>query len=107
MSESNLAIPDRLLPLAGSIMDADSHDYTPVNHWIEQFGEATRPFAEAHEHSKMPIRRFVSADEAAINAETIGCGSSPLRSHLTFKACWRKFSLGNMESDLKLSLMPD
>ena len=38
--QSNLAIPDCLLPLAGRIMDADSHEYTPVNHWIEQFGDS-------------------------------------------------------------------
>ncbi len=69
--QSNLAIPDCLLTLAGRIMDADSHEYTPVNHWIEQFGEATRPFVEAHEHSKMPIRRFVAADDTPIDADTI------------------------------------
>ena len=71
MNTSNLAIPQCLLPFAGRIMDADSHEYTPVNHWIEQFGEATRPFVEAHEHSKMPIRQFVAADEAEIDAHSI------------------------------------
>ena len=45
MSASNLAIPQCLLPFAGRIMDADAHEYTPVNHWIEQFGEATVSFA--------------------------------------------------------------
>ena len=68
---SNLAIPDCLTPFAGRIMDADSHEYTPVNHWIEQFGEATRPFVEAHENSKMPIRRFVAADDTPIDDDTI------------------------------------
>lgn len=68
---SNLAIPECLLPFAGRIMDADAHEYTPVNHWIEQFGEATRPFVEAHENSKMPIRQFVAADDTALDAETI------------------------------------
>ena len=71
MSDSNLAIPDCLTPLAGRIMDADSHEYTPVNHWIEQFGEATRPFVDAHENSKMPIRRFVAADDTRIDDTTI------------------------------------
>lgn len=71
MTPSNLAIPECLLPFAGRIMDTDSHEYTPVNHWIEQFGEATRPFVDAHEHSKMPIRQFVAADEAEINAHSI------------------------------------
>jgi len=71
MSTSNLAIPECLLPFAGRIMDADAHEYTPVNHWIEQFGEATRPFVEAHEDSKMPIGQFVEADDTAMDADTI------------------------------------
>jgi predicted TIM-barrel fold metal-dependent hydrolase len=68
---TDLAIPDCLLPFAGRIMDVDSHEYTPVNHWIEQFGEATRPFVDAHEHSKMPIRQFVEADDTELDADTI------------------------------------
>jgi hypothetical protein len=71
MSTSNLSIPECLLPFAGRIMDADAHEYTPVNHWIEQFGEATRPFVEAHEDSKMPIGQFVAADDTAMDADTI------------------------------------
>lgn len=71
MTHSNLAIPDCLMPFAGRITDVDSHEYTPVNHWIEQFGEATRPFVEAHEHSKMPIRRFVATDDTPIDADTV------------------------------------
>lgn len=71
MSASNLAIPQCLLPFADRIMDADAHEYTPVNHWIEQFGEATRPFVVAHEDSKMPIGQFVAADDTAMDADTI------------------------------------
>jgi predicted TIM-barrel fold metal-dependent hydrolase len=70
-NQTNLAIPDCIKTFAGRIMDADAHEYTPVNHWIEQFGEATRPFVEAHENSKMPIRQFVAADDTAMDAATI------------------------------------
>jgi predicted TIM-barrel fold metal-dependent hydrolase len=67
----DLAIPDVLKPLAGRIMDADSHEYTPVNLWEEQFGSIVRPFVEAHEHSKMPIRAFVAADDTQIDAASV------------------------------------
>ena len=30
------AIPEVLAPLSGRIMDADSHEYTPSNFWVEQ-----------------------------------------------------------------------
>jgi predicted TIM-barrel fold metal-dependent hydrolase len=69
--ETAFALPDVLKPLAGQIMDADSHEYTPVNLWEDQFGAVVRPFVEAHEHSKMPIRAFVAADDAAIDADSV------------------------------------
>ncbi|HQV58067.1 MAG TPA: amidohydrolase family protein, partial [Ilumatobacteraceae bacterium] len=58
-------------PFAGQIMDADSHEYTPVNMWEEQFGSVVRRFADAFEGSKMPIREFVAADDTEINADTV------------------------------------
>jgi predicted TIM-barrel fold metal-dependent hydrolase len=67
----DLAIPDVLKPFAGKIMDADSHEYTPVNHWEEQFGSVVRPFVEAHENSKMPIRAVVESDDTPVNADNI------------------------------------
>lgn len=69
--EAQPAIPQCLTPFAGAIMDADSHEYTPVNLWEEQFGSIVRPFVDAHVDSKMPIRAFVAADETEINAETV------------------------------------
>src|SRR5579862_8595114 len=66
-----LPIPEAVRPFAGQIMDADSHEYTPVNLWEEQFGQVVRPFVEAHEHSKMPIRAFVAADDTAIDASSV------------------------------------
>jgi predicted TIM-barrel fold metal-dependent hydrolase len=71
MTQNLSAIPEALRPMAGRIMDADSHEYTPVNLWEEQFGALVQPFVEAHAHSKMPIRAFVAADETEINADTV------------------------------------
>lgn len=65
------AIPASLLPLAGRILDADSHEYTPVNHWREQFGSVVDPFVEAFRDSKMPIRAFVEHDDTEITAESL------------------------------------
>jgi predicted TIM-barrel fold metal-dependent hydrolase len=65
------AIPEAVRPLAGRIMDADSHEYTPVNLWEEQFGSIVRPFVEAHENSKMPIRAVVESDDTPVNADNI------------------------------------
>jgi predicted TIM-barrel fold metal-dependent hydrolase len=71
MTATLTAMPEVLRPMAGKIMDADSHEYTPVNLWEEQFGQVVRPFVDAHENSKMPIREFVAADETEINDQTI------------------------------------
>jgi predicted TIM-barrel fold metal-dependent hydrolase len=65
------AVPIALHPYAGRILDADSHEYTPVNHWEEQFGSVVRPFVDAFHDSKMPIRAFVERDDTAITADTL------------------------------------
>ena len=36
------AVPEALRPFAGTMLDADSHEYTPVNHWDEQFGSVVK-----------------------------------------------------------------
>jgi len=71
MATVTRAIPPVLEPYAGSILDADSHEYTPVNMWEEQFGSVVRDFAAAFEGSKMPIRQFVAADDTEITAESV------------------------------------
>ena len=71
MTTATAAIPPVLEPFAGSILDADSHEYTPVNMWEEQFGSVVRDFVDAFEHSKMPIREFVDADDTEITPETV------------------------------------
>ncbi len=71
MPTTTAAVPTVLEPYVGVILDADSHEYTPVNLWEEQFGSVVRDFVAAFEHSKMPISQFVAADDTVITRETV------------------------------------
>jgi hypothetical protein len=71
MNPTLSAIPAVLQPYAGQIMDADSHEYTPVNHWVDQFGSVAKPFADAIAQTKLPIREFVARDETPIDDNTV------------------------------------
>ena len=71
MATTTTPVPAEVQPYFGAILDADSHEYTPVNLWEEQFGPVVRDFVTAFEHSKMPIRRFVPADVTEISADTV------------------------------------
>lgn len=71
MSVKTVPVPAEVEPYFGSILDADSHEYTPVNLWEDQFGTVVRDFVTALEHSKMPISRVVESDVTEINAETV------------------------------------
>ncbi|MBW2500812.1 MAG: amidohydrolase family protein [Deltaproteobacteria bacterium] len=71
MSTSMTAIPEILHAHAGEILDADSHEYTPMNHWEDEFGSVVRDFVAAFEGSKMPIREHVETDETPIAPETV------------------------------------
>jgi predicted TIM-barrel fold metal-dependent hydrolase len=64
-------LPAALRPLAGQIMDVDSHEYTPLNLWEEQFGSITRDFALAFADSKMPIAQTVEHDSTEITEDTV------------------------------------
>ena len=57
MTTTTAAVPTVLEPYAGSILDADSHEYTPVNLWEEQFGSVVRDFAAAWD-KVMNLDRF-------------------------------------------------
>lgn len=65
------ALPAELRAWAGQIMDVDSHEYTPVNFWAEQFGSVAQEFADAFANSKMPINRRVERDETAISEKSV------------------------------------
>jgi predicted TIM-barrel fold metal-dependent hydrolase len=71
MTLTTAAVPAALEPFAGAILDADSHEYTPMNLWEEQFGSVVRDFVAAFEGSKMPIREFVPADDTEISPATV------------------------------------
>ena len=71
MDNTFAAIPEAVRPYAGQIMDTDTHEYTPVNHWVEQFGSIASDFAHALNQTRMPIRTPVVADDTAVNADTV------------------------------------
>ena len=71
MTTTTAVLPAALAPFAGQILDADSHEYTPMNLWEEQFGSVVRDFVRAFEGSKMPIRQFVAADDTEITADSV------------------------------------
>jgi hypothetical protein len=65
------AVPPVLRDFAGEIMDADSHEYTPLNYGEDQFGSVVRDFVDAFASSKMPIAEFVESDSTDITADTV------------------------------------
>lgn len=69
--QTSSVLPVALRPLAGQIMDVDSHEYTPVNFWVEQFGSVAKNFVSAFAHSKMPINQLVEKDEGEINLQSV------------------------------------
>jgi len=71
MPTTTAAVPPVLEPFVGVILDADSHEYTPVNMWEEQFGSVVGDFVAAFEGSKMPIKEFVAADDTEISPATV------------------------------------
>ena len=71
MTTTAVPVPAEVKPYFGSVLDADSHEYTPVNLWEEQFGAVVRDFVAAFEHSKMPIRRFVPNDVTEITPDSV------------------------------------
>ena len=71
MTQTIQEFPPTLEPLAGQILDVDSHEYTPVNMWEEQFGSVAHDFVAAFAGSKMPIAQHVERDDTEITAETV------------------------------------
>jgi predicted TIM-barrel fold metal-dependent hydrolase len=71
MLQSNLAIPQELLPLAGRMIDTDTHESLPINHWVERYGSVAQKFAEALTLSGLPVKETREADDTEINAETV------------------------------------
>lgn len=76
-------LPDALAPLAGRIIDVDSHEQMPAQVWVENFGEIARPFAEKL-MAKAPQRNInhpnvqgYAGDVRELNAETVWTTKGP------------------------------
>src|SRR4051812_29280526 len=65
------AIPAALMPFNGRIMDTDSHEYTPSNFWVEQFGSVAQDLVDAFKLSTMPLAEALPGDLTPITAETV------------------------------------
>jgi predicted TIM-barrel fold metal-dependent hydrolase len=64
-------MPPVLRPYAGQIMDVDSHEYTPANHWVDQFGSVVKDFAEAISATRLPVGQFVAGEASDMSSEGI------------------------------------
>jgi hypothetical protein len=69
-------LPPLVTPLAGRIVDVDSHEMMPAQIWVETFGEVARPMAELI--LSQPVRNRNTAnvpgfagDTKALSAETL------------------------------------
>jgi len=71
MTQTYDAVPSLVRPLAGRIMDADSHEYTPLNLWEDQFGSVVSDFAAAFAQTTMPIGRHVDGDVTEVDEESV------------------------------------
>ncbi|MDP3750026.1 MAG: amidohydrolase family protein [Phenylobacterium sp.] len=65
------AIPAALLPFAGEILDVDSHEHVPSNHWVNQFGPAAQRMQDAVRNSTYVANESKDVDDAEINAENV------------------------------------
>jgi predicted TIM-barrel fold metal-dependent hydrolase len=71
MNMTRFAVPSRVLPYAGRILDIDSHESTPMNRWPEQFGSVVDELLAAVSQSTLAATRLRDADDTEINADTV------------------------------------
>jgi len=66
------AVPEALGAFAGEILDMDSHEQTPINKWVDQFGPVTKRLQEAASQTTWEFGRETrDADDAEITAESV------------------------------------
>ena len=70
-SIANAAVPESVRAYAGSIIDIDSHESTPMNLWAEQFGSITDALADAVSRSTLAATQVRRRDDTAITPETV------------------------------------
>lgn len=63
-------LPAAIAGLAGRMIDADQHECTPINLWVEEFGEVARPMVDAFGKTTVEMKRRM-IDDVEINAETV------------------------------------
>src|SRR5882757_963879 len=72
MTHEALAIPAKLLPFAGEIMDVDTHEQSPMNTWNDLYGSVVDPFVDALKAMEIPaITDIREKDDTEINAQTV------------------------------------
>ena len=71
MNDTHFAVPNRVLPYAGRILDIDSHESTPMNLWSEQFGSVVDELLIAVSESTLAATRVRDADDTEINPDTV------------------------------------
>jgi hypothetical protein len=47
LAQADWSLPAALAPFAGRINDIDSHECTPIQHWVEEFGAQIAPLRDA------------------------------------------------------------
>ncbi|WP_337185643.1 amidohydrolase family protein [Phenylobacterium sp.] len=65
------AIPEVTLPFAGQILDVDSHEHTPANHWVEQFGSVAQLMTDVIQQSSYDANEAADADDAEITPDNV------------------------------------
>ncbi|WP_292931082.1 amidohydrolase family protein [Novosphingobium sp. PASSN1] len=72
MAQMNYAVPEELLPFVGDIIDVDTHESLPINHWQERYGSIVNDFANALTDAKFPVGLDLKEkDDTEINADTV------------------------------------
>jgi predicted TIM-barrel fold metal-dependent hydrolase len=71
ISKTTAAVPEPLRVYAGSIIDIDSHESTPMNLWAEQFGSITDALSGAVSRSTLAATQVRRRDDTEINPETV------------------------------------
>lgn len=63
--------PKSIAPFAGQIIDADAHDVTPLNHWVEVYGEKVRDFVDDQAVAGGLVTMTKDVDDTEINVENV------------------------------------
>src|SRR5579864_2547805 len=73
------SLPPVLAPFAGQINDIDSHECTPIQRWVEEFGAAIAPLRDAclpiaNQHAGRAVESGLPpplVDDQPINGHTV------------------------------------